>query len=295
VPTSQTSPTKPAPRDSIQPAPLAPEGDSCSSCGVPLATDQRYCLECGKRRTAARVPFTEILGKSGGAEARPTPSASRDWTPLVALGGLGALAIVLIVGVLIGKDTGATKQAAAPQVIRVGGGGSGGAAAQAAATSSFKSDWPAGQSGYTLELGTLPKDATTPDKVQAAKDSASGKGAAKVGALDSDDFSSLPGGKYVIYSGHYSTKAQAAKALGALKNKFPQARVIKVSSDSGGGGGSGGGSKVGKQQLQQLNNLSGDAYAKRSKKLPTTTVLPGKAPPKDNKAPGGGGAGQVIK
>jgi hypothetical protein len=212
----------------------------------------------------------------------------------VALGGLGALAIVLIVGVLIGKDTGGTKQAAAPQVIRVGGGGAGGASAQTAAASGFKSDWAAGQSGYTVELGTLPKDGTTPDKVQAAKQDASGKGAAKVGALDSDDFSSLPAGKYVIYSGHYSTKAQAAKALGALKKKFPQARVIKVSSDAGGGG-SAGGANVGKQQLQQLNNLNGDAYAKRSKKLPTTTVLPGKAPPKDNKSPGGGGAGQVIK
>src|SRR4051794_20444141 len=194
MPTSQTSPTEPAAGEPVQPAPLGREGESCSACGAPLASDQRYCLECGARRSAARVPFTQILGARGAAEAAPVAPPSRDWTPLVALGGLGALAIVLIVGVLIGKDASGTKQAAAPQVIRVGGGG--GASAQTAAASGFKSDWPAGQSGYTVELGTLPRDGTTPDKVQAAEKDASGKGVAKVGALASDDFTSLPGGKY---------------------------------------------------------------------------------------------------
>ena len=28
----------------------------CAGCGAPLAADQRYCLECGHRRAATRVP-----------------------------------------------------------------------------------------------------------------------------------------------------------------------------------------------------------------------------------------------
>jgi hypothetical protein len=80
VPTTQTSHTKPSPGgEPIEPAPLGPEGDSCSACGAPLAADQRYCLECGERRTAARVPFTEVLAASGPTKTGPPVSPTRDW------------------------------------------------------------------------------------------------------------------------------------------------------------------------------------------------------------------------
>src|ERR687889_313479 len=36
---------------------LGPEGEQCGACGAPLAADQRYCLACGERRAATRVPF----------------------------------------------------------------------------------------------------------------------------------------------------------------------------------------------------------------------------------------------
>ncbi len=59
----------------------------------------------------------------------------------------------------------------------------------------------------------------------------------------------MGGEGFVIYSGVYSSKSEATKALGALKKKFPTAKVIEVSaggasssshgSPSPGGGGGG--------------------------------------------------------
>ena len=34
---------------------LGAQGEPCAGCGAPLAGDQRYCLECGARRSQARV------------------------------------------------------------------------------------------------------------------------------------------------------------------------------------------------------------------------------------------------
>jgi hypothetical protein len=131
-----------------------------------------------------------------------------------------------------------------------------------------------------------------------AKSDATAKGAPAVGTLDSDQYKSLPGGNYVVYSGVFDTKAQAAGALKKLKSKFPSAQVVAVSTKAPKGSTSYVGkqsAQLNQQQLQNLNNLSGDQYAKQSRKLPTTTALPGKPPPKDGKAPGGGGGGSTIK
>ncbi|MHB8233850.1 MAG: hypothetical protein ACYDHT_04280, partial [Solirubrobacteraceae bacterium] len=51
-----------------QPPPGAAE--TCSSCGAPLAGDQRYCLECGERH----VPMSSLL--AGGARQAPTQAAA---------------------------------------------------------------------------------------------------------------------------------------------------------------------------------------------------------------------------
>jgi hypothetical protein len=223
---------------------------------------------------------------------------------------------MLAIGVLIGKGGSSSSTPAAAPVVQVGGtgtkAGSGGSNLPAANTQ-FKSDWPAGKSGYTVEIGTLPKQGTTPDQVNAAKSDASGKGAPQVGALDSDQYGSLPSGNYVIYSGVYDTKAQATKALKPLRSKFPSAKVVQVSSKGAGGGGSttvsskqtGGltsGSapshgtvKASKSDLQSLNNSSGSSYEAQSRKLPNNIQTPGKPPPKDNKPAGAGTSFQVIK
>jgi hypothetical protein len=286
-------------------------GELCAGCGAELADDQRYCLGCGTRRTDPRVAFQEVLRRpvTDGRPSEAPPDGSpppRDWTPMVALGALGGLALVLIIGVLIGK-TGLSdsRQAAAPQVIKVGPSAASGVAATpgstlaSAGSSTVKSDWPSGKDGYTVELGVLEKSSSDAAAVTKAKSDATSKGAQDVGVLDSDSFKSLPGGNYVVYSGVFTSKSQAQRALKRLKAKFPSAQVVHVSqqapkADTSYVGKSS--AKLNKQQLTNLNNLSGDAYAKQSRKLPTTTALPGKPPPVDHGTPGGGsGGGTTIK
>ena len=94
--------------------------------------------------------------------------------------------------------------------------------------------------------------------VNAAKSDAQSKGATDVGALDSDDFSSLDGGNYVIYAGVFDSKKQAKKELRGLKADFPGAKVVQVSAGGGlaseGDAGALSGKKksatVGKEQLE---------------------------------------------
>ena len=211
-----------------------------------MAADQLYCLECGERRaqmssvlragppaaTAATPakPPSQPPAAPGGAATQNTPQRNNTVTVLA---GVGVLLLAMGVGVLIGR-AGSSKQSAAPaQVISVAPAAGGGASSTPAeAAASFTDDWPSGTSGYTVQLQTLPTSGTAVSAVAAAKAAARAKGARAVGALKSDDFSSLPAGNYVIYSGVYHTKAEASKALSGLKKSFPGASVVHVSSGS---------------------------------------------------------------
>jgi len=96
------------------------EGDTCDQCGWPLATDQRYCLNCGWRRGEARVDYERRLGgaqpiANGAAPSAPAPV--QQWTPAFAILAIALLGVMLLLGVLIGKkDNGTTQtvQAQAP-------------------------------------------------------------------------------------------------------------------------------------------------------------------------------------
>jgi hypothetical protein len=131
---------------------------TCASCGAALADDQRYCLHCGQPQGDPRVAYRELIAPAvatahAAAAEQPTaviPAAAaplaaappRDWTPVYALGGLAALALVLVVGVLIGKSGTPTAAApAAPQVITVSSG------APAATTPSDAADTSASDTG----------------------------------------------------------------------------------------------------------------------------------------------------
>jgi hypothetical protein len=226
---------------------------------------------------------------------------------------LAALALVLVVGVLIGRGSDNTaKQAAAPQVITVAGGtggGSGTGTNSKASSTSITEDWPAGQSGWTVELQTLPKSGATADSVNAAKSAATGKGATGVGVLDASNYTSI-GSDYIIYSGNYKAQKDAVTALGKLKKLFPSAKVIHVVPSGGasgaGAGGSGGvGAPVSAsqgaagaaaiQKIQQACNGGSTAACSKATKTTTPIATPGKAPPTDNKPAGGGSPGTNIQ
>jgi hypothetical protein len=282
---------------------------ACAHCGVPVADDQRYCLECGGRQMHARsqfldrfTPATVLAAPAGvpGEQAQQRPAAGRS-SSVTILASVGVLLLAMGVGILIGR-AGAPKTSAAapPQVISVSSPGAGTAGATttggAASTEAgaFPEDWPAGKSGYAVQLQTLPAASAQASEVTAAKTAALAKGASGVGVLLSSNFHSLPSGQYVIYSGDYPGEAQAKQALGPLKAKFPAAAVIHVtegsassssagsSSSSGGssstgsskgtGSGSGsstGGGKSGSQpSTASPKSNSGQSFEQKSRNLP---------------------------
>ena len=263
--------------------------EPCRACGAPMAEDQRYCLECGERRSA----MSSVL--LGGPPASPVPAGPpamppspprggrRDDAPrssaVTVMAGVGVLLLAMGVGVLIGRSGGSKPSApAAAQVISVStapaGGGTSGTGAATTETP-FSEDWPAGTSGYTVQLQTLPQAGTPTSAVLSAKSAAGTKGATGVGAL-------LKGGTYVIYSGVFHTQAEAQKELGGLKKSFAGARVIKVagsgaaapsaspskSSSTPAAPSSGGGKTATPKAAEELHKSSGKSYEEKSKNLP---------------------------
>jgi hypothetical protein len=263
--------------------------EPCRACGAPMAEDQRYCLECGERRSA----MSSVL--LGGPPASPAPAGPPATPPspprggrgddaprssaVTVIAGVGVLLLAMGVGVLIGRSGGSKPSApAAAQVISVSTapGGSGASGSGAASTETpFSEDWPAGTSGYTVQLQTLPQAGTSTSAVLSAKSAAGTKGATGVGAL-------LKGGTYVIYSGVYHKQAEAQKALGGLKKSFAGARVIKVagtsaaapsaspskSSSTPAAPGAGAGKTATPKALEELHKSSGKNYEEKSKNLP---------------------------
>lgn len=114
------------------------EGEPCEECGSPLAADQRYCLNCGRRRAGPRVDYRHYMGSGGGSGEPPAPAPQkpaedepskpqRDYAPLAAVGGIAVLGLMLLVGVLIGKGNGDNTAATpAPVVIKSPSGEAGG-------------------------------------------------------------------------------------------------------------------------------------------------------------------------
>jgi hypothetical protein len=100
-----------------------------------MATDQRYCLECGSRRGDPRLPFMDAvvfmdaISRPTGPTPPPPPPAREPRSRMTAnaslIAGVATLVLAIGVGVMIGQsgDNSTPTAAAAPQIIKVGGGG----------------------------------------------------------------------------------------------------------------------------------------------------------------------------
>lgn len=314
------------------PPELGRTGQPCGECGSQLAADQRYCLNCGTRRGGPRLPYEDAMAVKGApapasgvvgipphgpALAGPAGPPPRDVSPFAAVAAVAVLGGILLIGVLLGRGADSNQVSQAPSVVRVeDGAGAETAAAgaddgtsQTAANTQVTSDWPSGKTGFTIELGTLPKAGTDATAVDAQKAQLTSQGATDVGALDSDLYASLPAGNYVLYSGVFDTKGEATKALGKLKADFPDARVVQISEnqvsskpvgetvDSLDPEATGGAPVTATDEaLEELGNQSGGDYSEASENLPDVIATEGEPPPVDNGPSGGGsGAGTVIK
>lgn len=293
---------------------LGDPGETCRGCGAELAPDQRYCVNCGARRADPRVDYQHLLAGTngndpheaapagaaaaggaavaGGAAAAGTTGETRAISPLGAAVAVGLLLIAVLLGAVIGKGNGAGDQA--PVLV-----GSAQQAGGANVSAQLTDEW-GGEDGWTIQISATAKDGADSAQLTQAKTDAQAKGASETGIIDSDMYASLEPGQWVVFAGRYTSKAEATEALDSLKADFPDAKVIEVSTDAAAGKASGdgsgdAGSKATNPALSDLESTSPEDYSKKSKKLPDTVGTGGEAPPKDNKAPGGGSGGTTIK
>ena len=125
-------------------------GDRCAACGTQLATDQKYCLNCGERRGKPRFALGSSPAPAAAAPAatsRP-PKKQRLSSSTALVAGVGTLLLAMGVGVLIGHtDNGSSKNTNAPaQIITVGGTAGGTSTGAAAATTQGKAKAAKGKS-----------------------------------------------------------------------------------------------------------------------------------------------------
>jgi hypothetical protein len=157
---------------------VAGASDHCVNCAAPLASDQRYCVNCGERRGKPRFslaeqheePVQEVVTKRSSSSSPRRPRTSAGFN-LIA--GVATLLLAMGVGVLIGHNNSqgnsSAKQAAAPAITINGGGTANGATA--ASTGSGSLNAGSTSSGKKSKHGNSAKAAKSaaPSKVVVQK------------------------------------------------------------------------------------------------------------------------------
>ena len=183
----------------------------CPRCSEPSARGQEYCLECG-----SRLPASGINGSAprSGWILRTAIAA------VVAL--IGAAAAVAVAG---GPQSD-------PEVITATGGF---ATVPTSSTlpsptdsgPSGISEWPPGEDGWTVAIASLPQTGGRRAAIERARQ-AQAKGLSQVGVLDSSRYASLHPGYWIVFTGVYSSEAEATSALDAARRSARTAAVRRI-------------------------------------------------------------------
>lgn len=175
---------------------MAAVSERCVNCGAPLASDQRYCVNCGERRGKPR--FT-LAGPPDVVETvvttPPRPRGSRTSAGFNLIAGIATLLLAMGVGVLIGHNNGTTPQRQQQSTVILGG-GAGGAAAAAPSTSGA-STATRGKTGKGSSSNSAKPVKAAPkvviQKAAAAAAKVTGGSAAVAGATATQGSSCAPG------------------------------------------------------------------------------------------------------
>ena len=236
----------------------APEPHNyCPKCGVAYEPLQEYCLECG-----TRLPTnTGVVGVLASAWQRHFSWYPGDWIwPVLLFFALTVAATAAAVAANETRSSASPTLRATTPTVTVGPGAvqptvaptrsvtlpaapaptittgplptAPGEPTSKTATTPPNPNalafWPAGQSGYTIILESLPLAAGRPAAVAKARQ-AKRAGLKDVGVLVSSQYSSLHAGYYAIFSGVFQTQAQASAGVsGAHAKGFPDAYQTRV-------------------------------------------------------------------
>jgi hypothetical protein len=246
--------TKTPPAEAGQPEPQ-PEERFCPRCGAAYEPLQEYCLECGQRLPVNRG----LVGVLASAWQRHLPWYPGDFIwPVLLCFCVAAIATTVVLLAQSGRNReGAPALVATSNDVTVGPGvntGTVGSATLGTGTLPTAPEpttvtgtlptppgtgttpptttapppakqlirWPAGESGYTVVLESLPKSGGRTAAIARARQALT-RDLPEVGVLDSNNYSSLHPGYYVVFSGVFgsfaeaSTRVSAARAAGFAK------------------------------------------------------------------------------
>jgi cell division septation protein DedD len=220
---------------------------ACPRCGAPREPRQEYCVECGLRLP----PTTGVIAALRRWWLRRFGWYPGDWVwtsllgLVVAVAG-AAVAIALTSHAAKGGTTIIAQPPSTPTTAPV--------TTTTAATTTVKLPtppepttttkgaptttapaptngdmvWPAATSGWTVVLASSPISEGRATAAATAKRAAH-DGLTQVGVLDSSDWSSLHPGYYVVFSGIYTSSADAQYAVAkAMKSGFSLAYVRPI-------------------------------------------------------------------
>jgi hypothetical protein len=166
---------------------LSTVGDRCVACGTPLSSDQRYCVNCGERRSKPRFSLPQMAEPAAKVPATTGRPRRRPHAPagVTVVAGVGTLLLAMGVGVLIGRtNTRSVAQGSSPktQVVYLNGPSPNGSATTSSAattvgkqsTSKSKSD-PKSKSKSHSKSTSKPSAATTAKAGAAASKVLGGK------------------------------------------------------------------------------------------------------------------------
>jgi hypothetical protein len=186
--------------------------ESCPRCGEELVPGQEFCVECG-----LRLPGPDAVGY--------TRDPGRGWMRRSLVG----LVVAILGGAAAVAATGGSSGTG--KLITATGGFAptlGGALAVPSEVSPNKIvDWPVGQDGWTITLESLPQTGGRQAAVERAG-KARKRGLKTVGILDSSRYASLHPGYWIVFSGVYSSEAEATSALQAARSFARTASVRHI-------------------------------------------------------------------
>jgi hypothetical protein len=176
----------------LAPVPSPEDSTSmCSSCGAPLAADQRYCLSCGQPCTPTRLAFLDVLeserqgqAQIGAGQVAASGTIATAYTPYVEPAGppwlrryapifgvASVLLLALLAGLLLGHwaSQGKAVTASGPEIVKVEG-----LSASAPVTTAASATPAPGSAGSTTTPTSTAKSAAS-TKSEEAKEQAEAK------------------------------------------------------------------------------------------------------------------------
>jgi hypothetical protein len=183
--------------------------NACPRCGEDIGLGQEYCLECG-----ARIPGPHPH------DSRRDPG--RGWVRRALVGLVVAIAGAAV-AVAATTETGGT-----PELLTATGGFASAPAdtgSEEGGTQAAIVEWPATQEGWTIALATLPQSGGKQAATTRARE-ARASGLETVGLLDTSLFASLHPGYWLVFSGVYSSEAEATSSLPPAR-KFARTAVVR--------------------------------------------------------------------